>query len=424
MPRIIIQHNNHIPNFNMSNASILYSDDATKSDYYSTGGRRLLSNDNRRKINPSTGLIPVIGNNTIIRIPKSGDAFLSNAVLEIVVAPVTKTGGTYVRLINAFGLFCMDRIELSIGGEKIDTLYPKMIEQFLVQHTYAEELEFKKPNLGYGDNTARGTAAASQQTFFIELNRYLSLLNNPLPISLLDAELEFTIYWANSVNVLVETDGTNPQFSFVSATINATYAEPLGARRDLIRELAAEANGAGFPIYSEEFLRITRPWAGGALTNQFQLTELNDKNVIYMNITDNSSVVPSGASYTGYNPLDDLKLAKYRLENNGKQIHGSEFDITDAYFKGCLMQEYSFVGIKELRSRNIYSISYSDDLKDEFEENKNEYSGSMSFRDMNSVTMKLDYESAAPANRVVTINVFMPRKHVIRKGKLVEVSLF
>ncbi len=81
--------------------SILFSDNATIADYFATGGRRLLSTDNRRKINPSTGL--VIGNNTIIRIPKSGDAFLSHAVLEIGVNAVTATGGTFARLINAFG---------------------------------------------------------------------------------------------------------------------------------------------------------------------------------------------------------------------------------------------------------------------------------------------------------------------------------
>lgn len=404
-------------------SSLLYSDVSTVADYYSTGGRRLLSHDSRRKINPSTGLVPVIGNNTIIRIPKSGDSFLSHAVLEVVVAPLTKTGGTYVSLINAFGLFCFDRIELSVAGEKIDTMYPKQIEQLLVQHTYAEELEYKKSNLGYGTTTERRASSSAQQTFYLELNRYFSIMNNPMPISLLDSELEFTIYWSNNLSQLVETDGTNPVFSFVSATINVTYAEPNGVNRNLIKDLQSKSGSEGFPIYSEEILRIMRPWAGGASTNQFQLTELNDKNVIYLNVTDSSNVVPSvpGASY---DPIADSKIALYRLENSGKQIHGAEFDISDAYFKGCLAQEYSFIGIKELKNRNIYSISYSDDLKDEFEEHNNDYSGSMSFKDMNSVTMKLTYDSAMPANRVVTINVFMPRKHLIHKGRLIEVPLY
>ena len=82
------------------------------------------------------------------------------------------------------------------------------------------------------------------------------------------------------------------------------------------------------------------------------------------------------------------------------------------------------MGIKELKSRNIYSISYSDDLKDEFEEGAATYAGSMSFKDMNRVTLKIDYPSAAPANRVVTINVWCPRRHVILKGKLVLTPLY
>lgn len=47
------------------------------------------------------------------------------------------------------------------------------------------------------------------------------------------------------------------------------------------------------------------------------LVILRHDNMIYMNITDSSNVVPTAPAAV-FDPLDDLTIATYRLGNSGK----------------------------------------------------------------------------------------------------------
>lgn len=147
--------------------------------------------------------------------------------IKVRVNALTATGSTYLRLVDGFGLFLFDRIELRNGTQIVQTIYPgsDTYLRYMKERRLEETLKLY-PQVGLDYTPAqRNTRATGIQEFYIPLEFFWrdDITKDPIVPAIANG-LIFDCY-LRSANQLIETDGTAGAF---------TLAEPPVLRQELV----------------------------------------------------------------------------------------------------------------------------------------------------------------------------------------------
>ena len=146
--------------------------------------------------------------------------------LVLNMAAASKTGGTYIGLVND-AAWLSRQIEVFIGGELLSTIYPERVYLENLLHQ-TNESKLKIMTVGGNDTQAhRRSNAAAGQTLYLDI---------PIPFiqkygwqsGQSQAQIRIKVYH-NDLSTIVDTDGTAPVLAFNSVSLNVAgriYSDP------------------------------------------------------------------------------------------------------------------------------------------------------------------------------------------------------
>jgi len=134
---------------------------------------------------------------------------------------VATTGGTYKRLVDGFGLFCFERIEVRVGSNLLQTIYPG-VDTFAryVKNLNNESRSKLYPPVGLGLPVAlRTTLAQGTQRFCVPIDTWWwdAIEKQPIVCGIQQG-LQVLVY-LNPAATVVQTDGTAPTLTFTNVSL-------------------------------------------------------------------------------------------------------------------------------------------------------------------------------------------------------------
>lgn len=171
-----------------------------------------------RQIQPQS--VPAFGQTIIYNIQKSAN-FCKDMTLELILSAITAAGSTFTAYKNDIsGIFVS--IELYQGGASIQRRdFDEIMYHNAFMVTYEESVALSEA-VGILPFATRAARSGANQTFEIPLRTLLDYFS--VPISLLSDEVQVQLTFKPLVNC-VQTDGTNPQASILSATIRGEFVQ-------------------------------------------------------------------------------------------------------------------------------------------------------------------------------------------------------
>lgn len=401
----------------ISNKAVFYNDTLRLADYITNKYSRVVSKKQNIKEITFDASIPTLGSDGAmysVKIPKEGDQMITSIDIKAVLSTITTTGGTFRRYVDGVGMYHWIRLELWSDGELVNTIYAENLDESVQQHNNLDEYAVLQQKLGIATTAVRNAASAAPQTFFVPLDEVFAIFSQPFPRFLCN-DLELRVYFRGPLSALVETDGTAPVCSLLDYKLVVSYDE---VGNDIVNFLKEKANSRdGFIMYQYSYLQKVFPVAAGASTSQtIPLEILNNKDLIYCNIVSklNSDLsTPLACNYRNYQLIQ-----QFNMKSSSNYINGTQFDVTDVYYKRYFLQDYDFLGMAILATSNIYSISFSENLSQTFGERQNTYSGSKDFTGISDAEINLIVPSTTNALRII-VNMIIARRVAIRNGKLV-----
>lgn len=385
-------------------------------DYIASGQTQILGDVDHRKLTAEQNPLPIMGSEQVFKIAPRGNMWLSDVILVSSVSSVNKTGGSYARLCNAFPIHMVDQIRLLHHGrqfwskDNFNHTYQKVL-----QHNDDEWLYVHKKRLGIMNSNERNSASSDVQTFSLNFNEFCSFFSVPVPLFVAGGDIEIRIKY-KTMDEVIETDGSNPSFSFLKSYLDVKYIDP--GHNDLMkREVERAASRGQFRIvdYSPLNMRFNVPV--GSSRGVFNLTSLQNKHVIYMNITSRDVSKVNSGDYTSYN-----KVLRYNLDSAGRRISGAEYDITDSDFRHILIDDYGFKGVKTLIDENIYTISYASNLSNALGNDHHELVDCKSFRGINDARLTIEYSEGVADSQQVDIDCSILKTIFIHPGRIVSID--
>jgi hypothetical protein len=396
-----------------TNPQLFYS--AELAEYYYDSKKKLIGDQLRLRIPSDAGLPQLLGEQHFLIKPQGTRWLDSSVLLETTISAITKTGGSYVRGIDAMGIFMINNIEVRYGSEPIGRITAAQMYQIYEQMMWEDERDLMSKNVGIAVAGTRATNTAAAQTFLLDLSHLFGIFGMPFPIFKCNQPLEIVITYHGPTSLLVETDGTAPAFSFVSSNIYATYTEAHPA------VTAAAINKQVWSLYGYEFLeqQFDIP-AGVSNSFNFNLQQLNNRDVILIN----TMIRPSANLTTPLAPdyTTATALSSYTLKSSNNYISGANFDYTDTFMRQVLLHDYDFPSKDYLITKNYYPISYSNLLAEEFSDDGNKYTGSRSFRNVTDAQLTLKIASTVGTAQKVYVNAICARRLFIGQRGEIKIS--
>lgn len=395
---------------------LFYNDDLILADYIANKFSRVLSKkDTLKEIAPDQNPdFTMSGAQISFSILKNGSDVITDIAIKMAVSALTQTGGTYKRGCDGLPNWYHQRYELWSNGALIDTCYPENLDSNLISHNNDDEYTVLKKQVGMGTTAERNTAYASAQTFFLPLKEMFSIFSQPCPINVID-DLELRVYCGRgSVGALCEYDGTTPVMTLSDYKLVCVYSDAGQAVNNFIRARSNEPQG--FVVFDYSYGQKRWPVAASASTAQtIQLPEVNNKDLIYMELQIKEQADLSTAGAINYR--DYQALTNYNLKSGSNYLQAAQFDITDAYYRYYLLEDYDFLGQKNLISSNLYTISFSDNLSQSFGENQNTYAGSIDLSNVSDANVNVTLSSTTNA-LYVYVNLVYAQRICIKNGMI------
>jgi hypothetical protein len=391
---------------------VLYSPSVVLSEYIASRHQKVRGERHYDVITDQENSANVVfGNNYTFRVNQNGfNWFMTGLKLKINVGAMSQTGGSFVRLGHLAGLHFFDRIEILGNTETVlRTLYNEDLVSYYVHMLDKEELEYQKSLIGY-EKTAgtRNTAAGSAQEFVLDLGKVLAMFQKPLPLFLLRGEhsLRVRVYYKSNINEIAQYDGTVPLFASHTHSMDVEY---IAAPSNVVEYVKQKSiSMGGWRLFNHHVDRLDFNQATGASFFRHQLDMVVNKDVVaIMLIPRVSSEITSTTlrDYTNYQTIQD-----YALKINNERIHDSNVELTNAFYKNVLIDSYEFKNKSEVKTDNIYYISYSDSLNGTFgshediEEKHHEYHGSKNFSQYNTnPNLEVNYTGNLGATNNLTV---------------------
>lgn len=396
----------------MSNEQIFYNGQLAAQAYYRSGQAHIMGSRQMQQIQGEGGQTLSFGQQEWrVSIPKQGSMWVEKANLQIVISAITKTGGTYVRGVNALPIFMFNDIELWQGGRKLSTVYPTKIFEETYAHNDSDEIQILKPALGIDSDANRATAAAAAQTFTIEMDELFALFSQPIEYFLLREELQFRFHPISSAALLVQTDGTSPTFSITSAVLNVSYVETSPQLNKVVSDMHAKE---GIPKYHYDYLELKYAIGTGQTQYPNVMQSLQNTDLVYLAfvLKLNSDLSTAGA----YNYTNFQTLASWNIKSGSNYINDALFDITPTIYRQNQLDIYGFRGTANLLGQNIFAISWAHDLDEAFGENKNQFSGCKNMRGVVDATLNLTFSSAVAAAQTLFVEAVVAERLILKNG--------
>lgn len=400
----------------LSNSEIFNSGVAQASDYLSSGGNRIIGDKVRMSIIADQAPTPNFNSTSIYRINNNqGNKMLTKPVLTTYVGPISKTSGTptTLALVDWFGIFCFDKIELMYNGKLLSQVTASQMYNNFIAHNSTDELAILKKQLGGGYTDAeRTTLALGDQAFYLDLSQVFSLLSDPLELLLLTSPLEVRVTYAQGpATRYIRSVGTvvGPTFTYNKA------AELIVCYTDIKNELTSILKSGPINKFYYDSISVPLSITNTATQQSFPLSQLNNNDVIL--ITTNTRLQSDLNHVTLPTYTNNQLIPSYTLKSQGQYISGANFDYTDDYIKKVYIENVGFTGERELSQSNIYPISYASDIDSTFGEHNVGYTGSKSFTGITDAQLSLMYTSA-PAAQDVMVNVTVAKRLILDKGQI------
>lgn len=386
----------------------LYDDSIALYDYQGHNGLRVLGEETYRKISAGSGLAGVWGQDQEFVISKQGEQFLSQVYLEIKVTGVTNSDGsaTYNRFSDAAPLHMIDRIYLSQNGKQHTIITGQEIYHQLMANNSSKPLDIIKEGSFIGKSqTERADAADTGTTFYVYLDEYFSILNHAFPIFLLNDDLKLTVRWTSNEKRVIESDKQSiASFNIISSQLVCQYTKAAQSVVDYVK--ATKAKEGGFPIYAHKFNIVKHAIAPGSGTaSSVFLGTLHQKDILTLMLALQDDTDVAAGRPTVFKPL-----GSWNLKSASKNIHGVEFDVDPDFFKKVQLNDYYPNGSDYFLKNNVYMISYSNHLGEEFSEINQQYSFSRYFAERDA-----QLNVTLPSNPVngMTLNIMSTEVHLM-----------
>lgn len=394
-----------------TNAQVFHNP-AIAAKYFAQG--KLVGDNLRLKIPSDQGLPDLLGEQHFLIRPQ-GKRLLNGLTLNTDISAISKTGGTYVRGVDALGLLMINNIEIRQNSKVLNRITAAQMWEIVQQMSDESENVIMNARVGIDSQANRATRAASPTSYCIDFAHFFGMFSVPLPVYRLDAPLEVVVTYAGPASLLVETDGTAPTFSFVASNLIATFTE---VPQMLTNEIDAMSV---YPIYAFDYQEMVFDIpAATASSFSYNLQQLNNKDVILIN-----TIVRPAANFTTANACDYTTctaVSSYTLKSSNNYISGANFDFTDTFMRQNLLHEYDFPAKDALYTQNIYPISYSTMLSEEFSDHGHKYTGSKSFRNVTDAQLTLNFASTVAAAQKVHVNAICCRRILIGPKGEVKIS--
>lgn len=396
----------------MSTRSRIYDESAYINAFKLSGGQEINGRNEVRQLTSISGATPNRGQEFVFNLNSWGDNWVNEVSLITKISAITKTGGTYVRACNAFGLFMLDRIDIHQNGKLLSQYYPHYLYQRLLQDWNADELPVEKKLLGIASDSDRNTLAGSSQTFVLRLGDFFPLFAMPLPIFLLNDPIQLTFVFRNNISELVQTDGTSPAFTYTDCHLSVRYVDPIGKS-----SINSMVRSQPFPIFDEEIVRMMRTVVGNSsqTTFEFNLQELSGKQVVQIPFFVNTQANKSAGNHITFGGL-----SQFTLTQASKYITDEQYPITDQIYRYEILPVLDADGLESLFADNLYTICYADHLKLHLQHHlcPERYSGSRDFTGQTDVKLSITYGSAPSANEDLYVFAECVRRLAIANGNI------
>lgn len=391
----------------------IYDETAYINAFKLSGGEEIIGANEVRTITSISSSTPTFGQRFVFNVSAWGtENWLTQLSLITTVSAVSKTGGTYARLCNCFAFFMFDRIEIYQNGKIFSTYYPHQMYHRYMQDWSEEEALIECNLIGDLSDTDRNTAAASPQTFVLHMSDFIALFAKPLPLFLLKDPIQIHFYMRSNMSELVQTDGTNPSFTYTDCHLSARYCEPIGKYQ--INKLVS---ASPFPLVDEDFKLVQRQVIGNGSTKTFafNLQEINNSIIVQLPFFINKQSDKAAGKHDVYQ-----KIESFTLRQASKYLTDEQYDITDKIYRYEILPFLDADGINALFKDNLYTICFADHLYRHLRHHlcAERYSGSKFFHNTPDAEFSITYGSAPADNQDVYIFAECVRRAQIRDGNL------
>lgn len=345
---------------------------------------------------------------------KGGDAdFLDDSSIVLDIAPLSKTGGNFVRLVNAGATKVFHKLEVFYNASQLAKIESQELYQFFYlshEDNYFDSIV--KSQLGIGTETERNTLGTAKQQLVIPLRCFKFLFSKKFPLFMLEDELEFKFTYVNSFANIMETDGTEPQL-----TINNVYLDTQYVRNRSVANYCRKMKVHNFIGLSTH--RIQPILDSGKTEYIEKVDMLKDRHISFITLAlvGNSNIAKNDTVYK--------KIDKYALKDSGTFLSNKNIDIDDSTFKKVLLYSMNPLNIKNLHNDNLYIIPYNSDMSQELYHNNSVHYDSWSqhltssklFTESN-ITLELKFDSNLGSNDRLYVIGFELTHYTISNGSL------
>lgn len=395
--------------------SKIYDEASYVNAFKLSGGSEIIGRNEVRQINSVSGSVPSRGQSFVFNVSPWGDNWVSEVSLVTSITAPTCTGaGKIAWMVNAFGLFMFERIEIHQGGRLISQYFPQHLYHRLLQDWNSDELAIEKKLLGIDTEANRKTASEDPQTFVLKLGDFITLFAQPLPVFLLNSPIQITFVFRDPIGEVCETDGTAQTFTYTDCHLSIRYIDPIG--KDQINRLVRQTP---FPIFDEEVVRINRTVVGNSSQTEFRfnLQELNNKQVVQIPFFVNTQANKALGKHTTYGAFTE-----FTLKSQSKFITDEQYPITDKIYRYEILPVLEADGLENLFYDNLYTICYADRLALHLDHHlcPERYSGSHDFTGTTDAELSVTYGTAPSGNEDLHIFAECVRRLAIANG-LIEI---
>lgn len=397
-------------------SSQLNSEQAIYADYIANKGRRIIGAHDKRLLVGDQS-VPTLNSSSSVdhwfTLQRFGNKMYRSLKLYFSTSALTSAGSpTYLRLVDGYGIFAFERIQVHYGGKMVSEVFADSIYSRYLQDNADAEYDSLANAVGLGLSTgARNTAAAGVQYFVLDLDESFDWLNQPYERHLLSSDDFKIMFRIRAISDVVELDTSAPSFSFTNFKLGYDLVDS----NPLIDQFLVQQMTTG---YGKQLHQITPIYITKALssvtTTEVDLSILQGKDVVSVDF-----FVRTAASATDkkFNTLD-TSISSWNMQAGNKYVSGAEFDITKEIFRKWFLYTYDIVGQEQLMSaKDLFVISFSDSLKSQFGEHNQVYSGSKRF-ETNDVKMTVNFSSSFTGTLTIIVNRIQPT--FIRNGEFLS----
>lgn len=364
------------------------------------------------------------GGETIFKDLRKGNSqFINNIELVVTTSAITSTGGTYRRFVANFieclfkRIECYDKEELLVYYDNKHAIH----HINLLTNDWEEYDYVVKEKIGDVAEATRNSRSAAAQTFRLNLkNIFDIILDKPFPIFLMQSEtsLRFKFRLIDTLNDLIELDGTAPVWSITDMHLEVEYVE-----NDTVAAYYRSVGNNMNPLlifHQFQPAKTEITCASGTTTKEQKIDELQNKDVAFISF----NLTTTANNADGKTPTY-VALSKFALTSSGKYLTPKKVKITDESFKNFDLYNIDLLNRKNLYGKNLYLINYTDSLVQELKPqligiNYNDWLKSKTHsRYFNESDAQLELEfSSLGAEHKVIVNTWHHVHFVLKNGEI------